>query len=59
MSRYHIVVVDDEPANLESIERILKSDGATVFVFQDAHKALMHLREGGVDLLLTDLRMEL
>jgi two-component system response regulator HydG len=57
MSRYHIVVVDDEPANLESLERILKSDGALVHVFQDPHQALMHLRKGGVDLLLTDLRM--
>jgi len=57
MSRYHIVVVDDELANLESLERILKSDGALVSAFQDPHLALMQVQKGSVDILLTDLRM--
>ena len=57
MSRYHIVVVDDELPNLESLERILKSDGATVETYTDPHRALQGLRQGTVDVFITDLRM--
>lgn len=57
MQGYRIVVVDDEAANLESLERILKSDGAEVTVFQDPENALRHVQKGAVDVLLTDLRM--
>jgi len=57
MGRYNIAVVDDEIANLESLERILKSDGAEVAVFQEPHEALAYMRQGFVDVLLTDLRM--
>lgn len=57
MSRYNIVVVDDELPNLESLERILKSDGASVTTFQDPQTALGQLRGGSVDVLMTDLRM--
>jgi len=55
--RYQITVVDDERANLESLERILKSDGADVRVFEDPEKALAHLRQESTDVVLTDLRM--
>lgn len=58
MPRYHIAVVDDEPANLESLERILKSDGAHVEIYRDARQALLALRRGTIDILLTDLRMD-
>lgn len=54
---YQIIVVDDEPANLESLERILRSDGATVRCFQDPREALSSLRGSRADLILTDLRM--
>jgi two-component system, NtrC family, response regulator HydG len=57
MSRYRIAVVDDEPANLESLERILKSDGGEVDLYQDPREALMGMRREPVDILLTDLRM--
>jgi two-component system response regulator HydG len=57
MSRYHIAVVDDEPSNLESLERILKSDGAEVTLYTDPREALVGLRQGTVEILLTDLRM--
>ncbi len=57
MTSYRIVVVDDEVANLESLERILKSDGAEVSVFRDPESALRHVQRGSVDVLLTDLRM--
>lgn len=54
---YQIILVDDEPANLESLERILKSDGLGVRCFQDPREALSSLRESGADLIITDLRM--
>jgi len=54
---YQILVVDDEPANLESLERILRSDGGTVHCFQDPRKAVSHLRQFGADVIITDLRM--
>lgn len=57
MEEYRIVVVDDEPANLESLERILKSDGAKVTLFQDPEEALRCVQRGNVDILMTDLRM--
>lgn len=54
---YDIVVVDDEPANLESLERVLRSDGGRVIAFQDPRRALPHLRTSRVEVLMTDLRM--
>lgn len=54
---YKIAIIDDESANLESIERILKSDGAVVSTFLDPETALVFLRTNAVDLILTDLRM--
>ncbi len=58
MSAYRILVVDDELPNLESLERILKSDGAAVEVCQNPHEALSRIRKGAYDVVLTDLRME-
>jgi len=57
MSRYCIAVVDDELPNLESLERILRSDGGEVLTFQDPRAALTQLRQSPVDVLITDLRM--
>src|SRR6476646_3965973 len=56
-SNYHIMLVDDEHPNLESLERILRTDGATISVYQDPHVALQNLRKQPVDILITDLRM--
>ncbi len=57
MTSYRIVIVDDELPNLESLERILKSDGAEVHSFLEPEKAIVHLRKNATDVLLTDLRM--
>lgn len=56
--KYRVVVVDDEPANLESLERILKSDGAEVFPYLNPQDALEQIRKGMIDILLTDLRLQ-
>lgn len=58
MGHYRVMVVDDETPNLESLERILKSDGGEVIAFEDARKALESVRREPVDVLMTDLRME-
>ncbi len=55
--KYRIAIVDDEVANLESLERIFKSDGAEVFSFTDPRQLLASLPNNPVDLVLTDLRM--
>lgn len=57
MSPYRILVVDDELPNLESLERILRSDGAEVTTHSDPQEALVRLQKEPVDILLTDLRM--
>lgn len=56
--KYRAIVVDDEPANLESLERILKSDGAEVKAFLNPQDALESVRGGCADILLTDLRLQ-
>lgn len=56
--KYRVVVVDDEPANLESLARILKSDGAEVYSFLNPEDALDQIRKGMIDILLTDLRLQ-
>ncbi len=58
MNGYRILIVDDESANLESLDRILRADGAEVTAFQDPEAALRWIQRGAVDLVLTDLRMK-
>lgn len=57
MAAYHAVIVDDEVSNLESLSRVLKSDGGSIEAFTDPHEALSYVRQNPVDVLLTDLRM--
>ena len=54
----HILAVDDEPANLKLLERLLASEGYTqVSAFQDARGVIPHLETQPVDLVLLDLNM--
>ena len=52
-----MVVADDDPAVRQSLERTLAREGYTVVLAPDGQAALDRLRQGGVDLLLSDLRM--
>jgi two-component system response regulator HydG len=52
-----ILVVDDEPANRITLERILSREGLDVDYASDGRAALEVVREGGVDVVLTDLKM--
>jgi two-component system response regulator HydG len=52
-----LLVADDDPGLRESLERTLVREGYRVVVASDGHAALERLRAGGVDLVLTDLKM--
>ena len=52
-----VLVVDDEQANLDSLERIFSREGWRVLLAGSAEKALEALRTEPVDVVLTDLMM--
>jgi two-component system response regulator HydG len=52
-----VLVVDDEPSNLASIEKIFQKDGMRVLTAGDARAALDLLRTHKVEVVLTDLMM--
>jgi DNA-binding NtrC family response regulator len=52
-----VLVVDDEPANVASLEKIFQKDGMRVLSAPDARVALEVLRGHRVDVVLTDLMM--
>ena len=57
MTEPTVLVADDESGVRESVGRVLRHEGFRVIVAEDGDAALAALREGGVDLLLADLRM--
>ncbi|SMO47833.1 response regulator transcription factor [Solitalea koreensis] len=52
-----ILVADDEPIMLKTIEFCLKKDGYTVVTAQDGREALNKLNEIQPDLVITDMMM--
>ncbi|RMF20511.1 MAG: response regulator [Deltaproteobacteria bacterium] len=52
-----IVVVDDEPPVLALLEKVLRREGYPVQAYASPHEALKRISEGGVALLITDIRM--
>ncbi|MFQ5827820.1 MAG: sigma-54-dependent transcriptional regulator [Candidatus Methylomirabilia bacterium] len=52
-----LLVVDDDPAVRESLERTLTREGYRVVLAADGRLALEQLQGGNVDLVLTDLKM--
>jgi two-component system response regulator HydG len=52
-----VLVVDDEAANRQALERILSREGHTVIHAADGREALVRMREEPPDLMLTDLKM--
>ncbi|HTJ81994.1 MAG TPA: sigma-54 dependent transcriptional regulator [Polyangiaceae bacterium] len=57
MESLTVLVVDDEPSNLSSIEKIFQKDGMRVLTAPSAKAALEQLRAHRVDVVLTDLMM--
>jgi two-component system response regulator HydG len=52
-----LLVADDDPGLRESLERTLTRAGYRVVLASDGRAALERLRGGGLDLVLTDLKM--
>jgi len=52
-----ILIVDDEPNNLKSLEKIFAKEGLRVFTAEGAKRALEILRAHRVHVVLTDLMM--
>jgi CheY-like chemotaxis protein len=52
-----VLVVDDDPVVGKSFDRVLTAKGYNVITAHDAAEALERMREGEVDLVVTDIRM--
>lgn len=52
-----ILIVDDEPNNLKSLEKIFAKEGLRVFTAEGAKRALELLRSHRIHVVLTDLMM--
>jgi two-component system, NtrC family, response regulator HydG len=52
-----LLVADDDPGLRESLERTLTREGYKVVLASDGRAALERVQAGGIDLIVTDLRM--
>jgi len=52
-----IVVVDDELKTRDALEFILRQEGHAVCTAASGHEALVHMRTGAMDMLLSDVKM--
>ena len=52
-----ILIVDDEPRILLLLQSLLRANGYTIETARDANAALDIVRDGGIDIVVTDLRM--
>ena len=53
-----ILIVDDEPRILLLMQSLLKANGYDVVTAKDGAGALEQVRAGGIDIAVTDLRMQ-
>ncbi len=53
----HILIVEDEPTTSWALAEGLSDDGYTIDTFRSAEEALVWLREGSSDLVISDLRL--
>jgi len=53
----HILVVDDEPLICQQLERLYTHSGYAVTIAPSAEEALERLDNGGIDLVVTDIRL--
>lgn len=52
-----ILVVDDDPLVLESVSRLLKSQGYQIIAVESGTKAIELVKEQDSDLVISDIRM--
>jgi signal transduction histidine kinase/CheY-like chemotaxis protein len=55
--RERILIVDDDPAQGQTLARVLAMEGYRTSVAEDGRRALQQVDEGAFDLMLTDLKM--
>lgn len=56
-NQHHILIVDDDPVNLQVISKILRTDNYLVSTATSGPEALELLRSGKYDLLISDIMM--
>ncbi|MDH3646667.1 MAG: diguanylate cyclase [Gammaproteobacteria bacterium] len=54
---HHVLVVDDDAAIRGIVAEVLSDDGHAVEAVESAEQALERLTKGGIDLVITDIRM--
>ena len=54
-----ILLADDDKDFVEGVKHVLEDKGYTVFTASDGDEALTGIKQGGVQLLMLDLRMPL
>src|ERR671911_1096278 len=52
-----LLVADDDPGLRESLERTLTREGYRIVLASDGRAALERVQAGGIDLIVTDLKM--
>ncbi len=51
----HIIYIEDDPANIALVERVVRMASDTLTTFATAEDALLHMRSDEADLILTDI----
>ena len=57
LSHHHLLVVDDSALNLLTIEAFLEPTGITITSFENGIDAINFFKEGGVQMIVSDLQM--
>ncbi|NWF75684.1 MAG: sigma-54-dependent Fis family transcriptional regulator [Nitrospirae bacterium] len=53
----NILIIEDKESMAEMLKQILESEGYTVILARDGEKGIQCLKEGTIDLVLTDLKL--
>jgi len=51
----HIIYIEDDPANIALVERVVRMARDTLTTFLSAEEALLQIQPGDADLILTDI----
>jgi len=57
LQRERILIVDDDPAQGQTLARVLELEGFKTAVAESGHRALAEIDQSSYDLMLTDLKM--
>ena len=57
MRDMHVLLVEDEPANLRAIGKLLQASGHEVTLASDGLQAFTAIERGGLDAVVCDIRM--